>query len=630
MWGVPAVSGVLPFIVVGVASGSVYALAGMGLTLTFKTSGIVNFAHGAQAALAAFLMFELRQRVGVPWPVAAMISLLVAGVAAGLVLERLAVALADTSPAARVAAMVGVLVAVQGSLVAVFGSATLQMRFFLPTHLVRLPGVNVRAEQLIVSAVAAVGAIGLAVFFARTRIGAATQAVVVDPDLLGLEGVSPERTRRVAWIIGSCFAALAGLLIAPRVGLDAGVLTELVFFAFGAAAVGAFRSLPLTYAGGIGIGVGAALLTKYLNTTGPIAALPSTLPVIVLFGALLAIPRDWLADRGRRIVRPALPPIRFAPTTVTAATLATGVGAVIIAHAAGSRISTYTTALGFVVLFASLALLVRTSGQVSLCHIAFAAVGATTFARALGGGWPWFAALAAAALVAAAVGALVAIPAIRLPGLYLGVATLAFGLLVQDLVYPSFLMFGGSGTILPARRPSFASTDTGYFFVAAVVAALGCSIVVAVHRGRLGRLLAALSEQPAALDAHGVSANVTRLIVFGISAALAGVGGALLAPVTGVVTPIPFDFTISLLLVSVLFIAGRQPILGAVLAAGLYIVVPSYLTSGTAREYVPVVFGAAAVLTATAGGRPILERVARSPRTVERSRGPVRRPVAST
>src|SRR5882672_7817256 len=136
----------MPYHVIGVSSGSIYALAAMGLVLTFKTSGIFNFAHGAQAAMAAYLMFELRERMGWPWPVAAVVTLLLAGVGVGLLLERLARGLSTASSAARVAATVGLLLGIQGMLVAIFGASAQPMRYFLPTKLWAVGGVSIRYE----------------------------------------------------------------------------------------------------------------------------------------------------------------------------------------------------------------------------------------------------------------------------------------------------------------------------------------------------------------------------------------------------------------------------------------------------------------------------------------------------
>jgi len=106
----------LPFIVAGVTNGSIYGLAAVGLVLTYKTSGIFNFAHGSQAALGAYLMFEFRDRMGMAWPLAMVLALLLAGVVAGLLLERGAHVLASCSVAARVTATVGLLVFIQGEI----------------------------------------------------------------------------------------------------------------------------------------------------------------------------------------------------------------------------------------------------------------------------------------------------------------------------------------------------------------------------------------------------------------------------------------------------------------------------------------------------------------------------------
>jgi ABC-type branched-subunit amino acid transport system permease subunit len=623
--GVPAVRQWLPFIVVGITSGSIYALAAMGLVLTFKTSGIFNFGHGAQAAMAAYVMFELRERNGLPWPVAGLLTLLLAGVLAGLVMELAAKALAEAPPAARVGATVGLLVGIQGGLFAVFGSKRVQMRFFLPTHLVRFADVNIRVEQIIVTAIALASAVGLYWYMGRTRVGVATLGVVDDPALLGLTGTNPMMVRRSAWIIGSSFAAVSGMLLAPTAGLDAGTLTLLVFFAFGAAAIGAFNSLPMTYVGGLGIGLGSEILKKFFTHGGAIAALPSTLPFLVLFAVLLVIPKQKLVERGSAVVRRQLPPLAL-PAPAQRVAAVTGVVLLFaLPHLVGTRTVTYTNALCFVILFSSLSLLVRMSGQISLCQMTFAAVGGATFAHAMSGGFPWPVAVLVAGLVTVPVGALVAIPAIRLSGVYLAVATFGFALLVQDLVFPSSFMFSNFSKVLKAPRPKISwlhtQTDTGYYYVVLAIGLVCVLLIVGLRRSRLGRLLRGLAEGAVALDAHGTNTNITRLLVFCASAFFAGIAGAVIAPISGSVSPPPYDFTISLLLVAVLFIAGRQPVLGAFVAAGLYIVVPGYIPQGWLK-WTPVLFGGGAVLAAMFGGLPVVDRIRTSKRAMSRSGRP--------
>src|SRR5947207_11556628 len=278
-----------PYLVAGITVGSIYALAGVGLVLTFKTSGIVNFGHGAVAALAAYVMAGLREKHGVPWPIAALIVLVLVGWVGGWLVELMARVLATKSQGARVAATAGLMVGLQGALLAIFGSGQAPMESFLPSRLVRIWGVNVRVEQLVIVGFAAASTIALSWWLARARSGAATAGAVDDPDLLALAGINPATVRRCAWMIGSSFAAASGMLLGPIAGLNASVLTFIIFYAFGAATVGAFRSLPLTYAGGLAIGVGASLLDKVLGdtTNRSILALPSTLPILVLFLGLM-------------------------------------------------------------------------------------------------------------------------------------------------------------------------------------------------------------------------------------------------------------------------------------------------------------------------------------------------------
>jgi branched-subunit amino acid ABC-type transport system permease component len=621
----------LPFIVAGVTNGSIYGLAAVGLVLTYKTSGIFNFAHGAQAALGAYLMYEFQSRVGMPWPVAGLLALLLAGVVAGLLLERGAYGLASCTLAARVTATVGLLVFLQGVLIAIFGSASLPIKPFLPQKVFNVGGVFIRGEQIIDVAVIFLAVAALYVFFTRAKLGLAVQAVVDDPALLGLAGTSPVAVRRFAWLVGSCFAALSGMLLAPTLALDARLLTLLVFFAFGAAAVGAFSSLPLTYLGGLGLGLGAAIFTKILGQlklTGPIQSLPANLPFIVLFVALLAIPKRKLVERGAQVVRRPLPPLELTRRGL-AVTAAVGLAvALVVPHVVGARLPIYITGMAYVILFASLGLLVRTSGQVSLCHIAFAAVGASTAAHAVGAGFPWPLAVLVGGLVAVPIGALLAIPAIRLSGVYLAIATFGFGLVIQRLFYSTMFMFGGRFAVRSPRPHLGAlhtSTDVGYYHVVLAVTVACLAVMVLIRRSRMGRLLRAFADSPTAVDASGTNTNELKVLVFSIAAFFAGIAGGLLGPITGTASAASgidvggFDFSVSLLLLTVLFVAGRQPIFSAVLGSVLLVIIPSYATGATAVKWNPIVFGSLAIVAALFGGRSLVEWFASSRRLRERS-----------
>jgi ABC-type branched-subunit amino acid transport system permease subunit len=449
--------------------------------------------------------------------------------------------------------------------------------------------------------------VGLALFFRRAKLGVAMQAVVDDPALLGLQAVSPIRVRRRAWMIGSCFAAFSGALLAPTLNLDATLLTLLVVQAFGAAAIGRFDSLPLVYVGGLVVGVGQEV-TKYLVSKPALVdhvnpqllqPLPSNVPFLVLFVVLLFARRSAFPERGAKVVKRELQP-RPMPRQIV---LAGSVAALVVllalpALVAGSRMPTYSTGLAYVVLFASLHLLVRTSGQVSLCQMAFAAVGAAASVHAQDAGAPFLVAVLIAGLVTLPIGAFISLPAVKLSGVYLAIATFGFGILIERIFFPSDLMFGAQQS-KPAPRPGWASGDTSYYYVVLTVALLAVGLLLVVHRSRLGRLLRALADSPAAVVAHGTRANVLRLLAFCISAFLAGISGAVLVPVTGSASGLSFNFGTSLLLLAVLVLAGRRPLVAPFVAAAALIVIPGYITDAEALRYLPVVFGVAAVVLAT-------------------------------
>ena len=304
------------------------------------------------------------------------------------------------------------------------------------------------------------------------------------------------------------------MLLAPTLNLDATVLTLLVVQAFGAAAIGRFSSLPLTYVGGLVVGIVASVATKYVVTAQRRRwpGCPASIPFIVLFLVLIFTPRSKLADR--RVPRPlaggAL--LRRPARVQVAGAVIVGAVLLIVPHLVNAgQLPYWSDALTQVVLFLSLGLLVRTSGQVSLCQAAFAAIGATTMGHLTAGfGLPWGVALLLAGLAAVPVGAFIAIPAIRLPGVFLALATFGFAVTMEQMGYPLWIMFGSSSLGQAVNRPSFAQGDIAYYYLMLAFAVVASLLVVWLVRSRLGRLLRGMADSPVALATHGTSVMVTR------------------------------------------------------------------------------------------------------------------------
>ena len=596
---------IVPFIIVGLASGSIYGVAGLGLVLTFRTSGVFNFAHGAIAAAAAYAFYDLHVRVGLPWPVAALVCVGIVGPLFGIAVERLARALADARPVMTIVATLGVLLGIQGFLTWHYSASTLPFPQYLPRGGFIVAGVGVQYSQITTFLVGLGATVGLFLVIRQTKLGVAMRGVVDDPALLSMSGIRPARVRQASWMIGCAFAVLSGLLIGPSLGRDPYLLTLLVVQAFGAAAIGAFRNLPLTFAGGLGVGVASSLITKWVANTPNLRGLPTALPFIILFFALLVIPRNRLSVRQAQRPRPA-PPREPRPRLALTVTIGGGAFLVAVPHLVGPKLPVYSNMLIFVVVFLSLALLVWTSNQISLCHAVFAAFGATTFSHLTNGaGIPWLPALLLAGLAAVPIGLIVAIPAIRLSGIYLALATFGFALLMQRVVYGMGVMFGVRG-YRQAPRPELGfidgTSDTTFYYVVLAVVVVAALAVLALSRTRLGRLLRALGDSPTALSIAGLNVNVTRLLVFGFSAFLAGIAGALFITDAGQVNPEGLGPFNGLLWMAVLAICGTTLLPSAVAAAALLAVMPAYLPSSFV-EYQTMLFGAAAIAATVLSGR---------------------------
>ena len=635
----------LNYLVPGIADGSVYALAAIGLVLTYKTSGVFNFAHGALAATSAYVFYEGYVNQGWKWPFAFLVSLLVVGVLGGLILERLATLLASAPTVTTVVATVGLLVLLQSLMTAIYGAADKKSGDFLPTDGPQVGDVTISYGDMMVTGFCVAASLALFALFGRTRIGKAMTAVVDDPNLLALQKSNPAVVRRLSWVLGSCFASTSGMLLAPKLGVSVNVLVLIVIAAYGAAAVGLFENLPLTVGGAFVIGILVNYFPSQMQKTDSLflQSIPRNIPFLVLLLVFLFVPARMLTERGVRNARRFKPPRQFS-RPVTAGGLATlGLLLVLVPHIVnGTDVTVYSAAVGYAIIFMSLGTLVWMSGQISLCHLGFAAIGATTSGKLMTlGFFPWIpfmgpdvtvswpVAVLIGGLVAVPFGAIVAIPAIRLAGIYVAVATFGFGILLQQAFYLAPVMFD-NGSLVQSSRPgqdfivgstakrleNIEGTSAGlfgidfsneknYYYLALTVFALMAALVLLLRNSRLGALLRAMADSPVALEAHAANTNVMRIVVFCFSAFMAGIGGGVLGGVTQSASGAPggtFDYTVSLIFVAVLGFCGRRPILSPILAAFAFQVVKIYppFDDPTMIKYRGVMFGALAIFVAIA------------------------------
>lgn len=592
----------LPFIVIGLATGAVYGLAGAGVVLTYKTTGIFNFGYGAVAALSAFLFYLLHTDWNVAWPLAAAVCALVFAPLLGLALELMGRSLHGASETLKVIATVGLILVAEAIGVLWHPGNEPTFPNFLPQETVRLAGANVTWQEIITFLFSLAASVGLYWFFRSARSGVVMRSVVDSPELVSLSGYDPLRVRQATWIIGTVFSAIAGILLASSQPLDGVTLATVVFAAFGSAAVGYFSNLPLTFAGGLLIGIAGAVASKYAATIGWMSGLPASVPFIVLFIVLIVIPRRHLV-RNRIAAAAHLPRSYHAPVRVRLAA-----GAVVVVLLAlipsvqSSQLAVWTAALIDIILFLSLGLLVKQSGLISLCQLSFAAVGAAAFGHFAGDGIPWLFALVLAILVAIPIGALIAIPAVRVSGVFLALATLGFAVAAQQLFYSTSIMFTTSTLGIMEPRPDVSigswnlSSDQGFYYLVLIITVLAVALMILIGNGRLGRLLGALSDSPLALETHGVSANVLKVIAFCIAAAFASLAGALTGMLYQFGLGTNFQWFDSIYIVAIVVIMAVGDPWYAVLGAISYAVLPGYIQGATTNTVLQLLFGLGAAV----------------------------------
>ena len=558
----------IAYTIIGLTTGAIYAVAASGLVVTYTTSGIFNFAHGATGMLAAFTYWQFRYSWGWPAPLALLMVLGIIAPLFGALVERVVLRnLRDTAEVVKVTVTVGLMVAMIG-LATWLWPPTNRERFkgFFDGNSVELFGVNVSWHKLIAFGCAVAVAVGLRLVLYRTRLGIAMRAAVDDRNLAELNGARPGFASMVAWAGSSSLAGLAGILLAAEVGLNVVPLTLLVVSAYSAAIVGRLRSLPWTFVGALILGLLEAY-TLWANGSSwfpreiggfSTSGLRGALPTIFLFVVLIALPQARLRAGVVRIRERAVVP------SWSMSLLGTGLLIAFVASLVGllTRANTLQLSNGLVLAIAALSLVPLTgyAGQLSLAPLTFAGLGAVIMAKL-----PWngsVLALVVTVAIVAAIGALVALPALRLQGIYLALATGAFAIMVTTLIFNQSNVFtNGAVDVPPLQIPGLDLADpTQKAIFLSVAFSILALVVVAVRRSKLGRRMVAMKDSPLAGATIGMNLTGTKLAAFALSAGIAAFAGALN---TGKVTADLYAFDQSLPLVLLVVVGGVSAISGA-------------------------------------------------------------------
>jgi branched-chain amino acid transport system permease protein len=588
--------------IAGIATGCIYALAGMGLVLTYKATGIFNFAHGAIAMLVAYVLWEAKVQWHWPLWLAAFFALFIVGPGIGIMLERLVfrpLARRGATTAEKLVATVGVFIICFGLAFQVWtGKVRQGPRLITNRGLHLAHGLILGVDYLVfILLVVAVGG-GMAILFRYTHLGTEIRAVVDRRELAELSAVNANRVASFSWAMGCGLAGLTGVLLAPD-GLDPFHLTLLVIESFSIAVVAGLTSLPVTVAAGVLIlGVGSALLAHVSPHVVPLlhTHLPSALrttidqlrpnlSVFVLFLALIVLrnldePADAQPGQAGLVSRAI-----GAATRRRRGSLALGAVAAVAAIVLPFTLSTVDlprgqVMLAYIVVFTSIVCITGFCGYITLGQAGFAGFGAYVTGKFIQSGHlPVILAMVLGGLGAMVLGLVAGYPALKRRGLFLGLTTLSIGLLASGFVFSSDLL-KARGLLL--NRPSWFSGDRAFYFFELGWVVLMLLLARNLRSGRLGRILAAMRDSEVATQSIGIDLRSYKLFIFAASAFIAGIGGALLSEQTRVFSGGSFDTITSLLWFTVVIVAGVGNLSGAVLGGVIYVLLDVVLHTRSA------------------------------------------------
>jgi branched-subunit amino acid ABC-type transport system permease component len=590
------VGDVIASVLRGASTGSVYALLAMGLVLAYRTTGVFNLAFGPQAFLAAAVYYDMHVTHGQPMWLGLIVSILIVSPLVGLILDRFLFRhLRSASETAKFVSVLGLFVAMPAIIWLWFGSDTKYNGVgVVPNGTVQyhiMKGVTLERDDIALIVIGLGILVGLTLLLRYSPFGLRMRAVVESSRLTELAGVNSDRVSMGAWMLTSGLAGLAGVLVTP---LFAGQVKypffeALVVAAIAAAVIGSLASIPMAFVGGIALGVTEQLAAKYIPSTSVLATGEVALPFLIALIVLITSPglarRRAATDPLAGVDPPppglaALdrPPLLTTLTRISAVVFLGAVGYWLFFHADANWVDLTNHAAILAVVFLSITVITGFAGQISLCQASFAAIGAcATSQLAISQGVSILVAMLIGGLIAALVGVLIAVPSLRLGGIFLALVTLAFAYFFDQALLQLGWISGGTSTDL-TPRPKIGPIDfsapvhnKAFLVLVLVVLTVLSILVIWVRDGTTGRYLDAMRGSEVAATSIGINVARARIIAFAISAAIAGIGGGLYASYTLSASQQNIDlaFTpeLGLLFVVLVVTLGSRTVEGAIQAA---------------------------------------------------------------
>jgi branched-chain amino acid transport system permease protein len=613
----------LQFVIAGLVVGGIYALASSGLVITFVSAGVLNFAFGSIAYTVARTYYYLHVQHHWALLPSVLLCMFVLGPALGaflfIVLFR---HLTLASTLVKVVITIGLSVALPPIVILLFGDIQIALAPGIapqPVHIFHVLGSSISMDQLLVYiSVAAILGIGFIVL-RFTAAGLGVRAMVDSPAMTSLSGGNPFGISLVVWMVSTFLAGVCGMLLAPIIGLSAAAFTQLIAAAFAAVVAARLRNLGVAIAVSFAIGIAGSVLQYWLPpastlTTAVLPSVPFVFIVVFLVYHIVragrvsegdgvggALDRAILPQGGARLGASAEPATggdvdprirKWAPIVGFAFVLILPnllhpfwVGLMAQAVAVALFMLSYTLVTG-------------EGGMLWLSQITFAGIGALVAAQlATRHGWPVLLAALASALLVAVLGTLLGLVTLRLGDVYVALVTLTAGLLVEGLVFtrPVFLQ-QGVGVVL--SRPKFANSDKAFVYLGLAAVIVVSLLIVNVRRSTAGLALNAVRWSETGARTLGISVVQMKLLVAGLAAFVAGLGGAFMAMQTKVALGDNFSVYFGFVLLTVLVTIGVRSCFAAVVAGLSFVMLPQLLEEWLSPKFIqfaPILFGIGAI-----------------------------------
>ena len=602
----------------GLVTGLTYAAFAAGFVLIYRSTGVLNFAHGEVGAFGVALFVLLLAQYNVNWWLSFVLAM-AACAAMGMAIELIVIRRLFNSPRLVVLIAtigVGQIVAFSKiSLPKVITPGAIPAPFeatWTPTDHIRL-----QAREIVVMVVVPVLIGALAWFVSRTRFGLAVRASASNPDTARVYGTSPRRTSTIVWTIAGAFAAATAIFLAPLQGVNSAragtvaIAEPLLLRVLVVSLLARMRSLPGTLVGGIAVGIAEYLIRANVDSANrsvvDVYLLVAVLVVVLLVVRSSGLQESWsLAPRVRAI------PSRLESVWWVRRLNAMGFVALFgffallgLTLSTNSSLFTWSSILLFAMVVLSMTVLTGWAGQLSLGQYAFVGLGGMTVLGLTQGNdipvpldlfnlsvvLPWGWAMVAATAVGVVASVIVGLPAARVRGLFLAITTLAFAVAAASWLLIQDFFTGGTTFPRPAEKPvldigpihiDFAASRKNYYFLCLVSLAVVAAVVARLRRTGIGRSWIAVRDNEEMAAASTVSPTRMRLAAFGVAGGIAAYSGGLLVTLVPSLQPdTMFRAGESIVVVATAIIGGlgsvAGPILGTLWIRGIPQMIPEEL-----------------------------------------------------